>query len=75
MTKKRWFVYLSVFEDLYDLVISDLLSKEVSKPVGLLYSKGQQKELIQKIIKIYFFFQIFLKSQKTMSLMLIIFHI
>ena len=38
---------------MYDLVISDLLSKEVSKPVGLLYSKA--KKVNQKIIKIYFF--------------------
>ena len=75
MTKKRWFVYLSVFEDLYDLVISDLLSKEVSKPVGLLYSKGQQKRVNPENYKDLLFFQIFLKSQKTMSLMLIIFHI
>ena len=64
MTKKRWFVYLSVFEDLYDLVISDLLSKEVSKPVGLLYSKGQQKRVNPENYKdLLFFSDIFEKSK------------
>ena len=42
----NWFVYLSVFEDLYDKVISDiLLNSQLNKPVGLLYSQSQKRRV------------------------------
>lgn len=42
----NWFVYLSVFEDLYDKVISDILSNsKLNKPVGLLYSQSQKRRV------------------------------
>ncbi len=42
----NWFVYLSVFEELYDEVISKVLEeKSISKPIGFLYSKAQSKRV------------------------------
>ena len=42
----NWFVYLSVFEELYDKVISDIISDNAfPKPVGFMYSKPQKKRI------------------------------
>ena len=43
----NWFVYLSVFEELYDKVIEEIhnSNKLFEKPVGFLYSKGQAKRV------------------------------
>ena len=44
----NWFIYLSVFEELYDKVVSDIISDTAfPKPVGFLYSEPQKKRVNQ----------------------------
>ena len=42
----NWFVYLSVFEELYDKVVEEVIESEnFNKPAGVLYNKSQKKEV------------------------------
>ena len=42
----NWFVFLSVFEELYDKVIEECLKdSSIKKPAAVLYSKGQESRV------------------------------